>query len=117
MTSPGVLPPPSAMEQDCCALQEDCLADAANNSRCCAEAVDRIVLLKSLPARCVILLIRAYQILLSPFLGRNCRFHPTCSRYFILSVEKHGVVAGSWLGLRRLCRCHPLNPGGYDPPK
>lgn len=59
-------------------------------------------------------LIRCYQRLLSPLLGDRCRFHPSCSRYAIQALERHGALRGSWLGLRRLTRCHPLNPGGED---
>lgn len=62
-----------------------------------------------------IFLIRGYQRLLSPLLGPRCRFHPTCSQYAIAAIERFGVIQGTWLGLRRLSRCHPLNPGGEDP--
>jgi len=57
-----------------------------------------------------------YQKLLSPLLGRRCRFEPTCSTYFIESIRKYGAVRGAFRGLLRICRCHPWNPGGYDPP-
>jgi len=60
--------------------------------------------------------VRLYQLLLSPVLGRHCRFHPTCSTYFIESVRKYGATRGGWRGLLRICRCHPWHPGGYDPP-
>lgn len=63
----------------------------------------------------VLALLRFYRLAISPFLGRNCRFHPSCSAYAIEAVERHGAVKGSWLGLRRVLRCHPWNPGGYDP--
>lgn len=69
-----------------------------------------------LPAWGLIGAVRVYQWTLSPLLGRNCRFHPTCSAYFIESVRKHGAIKGSLRGLWRICRCHPWNPGGYDPP-
>lgn len=69
-----------------------------------------------LPARTLILLARGYQIVLSPIFGRQCRFYPTCSEYFIQAVRKYGAVRGVWRGLRRICRCHPFHPGGYDPP-
>ena len=59
---------------------------------------------------------RAYQWTLSPVLGRRCRFQPTCSEYFIGSIRKYGAIRGVWRGVRRICRCHPWNPGGYDPP-
>ena len=60
-------------------------------------------------------LIRAYQLTLSPFIGNQCRFHPSCSNYAMEAVEFHGAVKGSWLAIRRIGRCHPYNPGGFDP--
>ncbi|MGQ0530109.1 MAG: membrane protein insertion efficiency factor YidD [Panacagrimonas sp.] len=63
----------------------------------------------------LIFLIRAYQKLISPLLGPRCRFHPSCSRYAVEALQKHGVLRGSWLAACRLGRCHPLNPGGEDP--
>ena len=60
-------------------------------------------------------LIRVYQLVLSPLLGQRCRFYPSCSQYTLEAIERHGPFKGSWLGLRRVCRCHPLNPGGHDP--
>lgn len=63
----------------------------------------------------VIGLLRAYRYALSPFLGYNCRFHPSCSEYALQAVECHGLWRGSWLAGRRLLRCHPWHPGGYDP--
>ncbi len=63
----------------------------------------------------VILSLRFYKRWISPFLPSACRFHPTCSDYMRLAVEKHGVVRGVWLGLRRLSKCHPFHAGGYDP--
>jgi len=65
--------------------------------------------------RIIIGLIRLYQLALSPLLGPRCRFHPSCSHYMQEAVGVHGALPGVWLGLRRLARCHPLNPGGYDP--
>jgi uncharacterized protein len=73
-------------------------------------------LLVDLPSRILIGMVRLYQIFLSPLFGQQCRFHPTCSRYFIQAVQKHGAVKGSLKGAWRICRCHPFNPGGYDPP-
>jgi putative membrane protein insertion efficiency factor len=70
----------------------------------------------NLPARLLVLLVRAYQIVLSPVFGRQCRFHPTCSEYFIRAVEKYGAVSGALRGAWRIARCHPFNRGGYDPP-
>ncbi len=59
--------------------------------------------------------IRAYQLTLSPLLGPRCRFHPSCSHYAIEAIDRHGPARGGWLALRRIARCHPLNPGGHDP--
>jgi uncharacterized protein len=59
--------------------------------------------------------IRLYQQLISPHLGQNCRFHPTCSQYMLEAIEKYGVMRGGLLGIRRIGKCHPMNPGGYDP--
>ncbi|MBC8355345.1 MAG: membrane protein insertion efficiency factor YidD [Planctomycetes bacterium] len=70
----------------------------------------------NLPSRLLIGLVRLYQIVLSPLLGRNCRFQPTCSSYFIQAVKKYGPLSGSVRGLWRICRCNPFNPGGEDPP-
>lgn len=63
----------------------------------------------------ILALLKFYQLAVSPFLGRNCRFHPSCSAYAMEAVERHGAIRGGWLGLRRILRCHPWNPGGYDP--
>lgn len=60
-------------------------------------------------------LIGFYRYGISPMLGRNCRFHPTCSEYAMEAVERHGALKGTWLALRRVGRCHPFHPGGYDP--
>ncbi|RMD79833.1 MAG: membrane protein insertion efficiency factor YidD [Gammaproteobacteria bacterium] len=60
-------------------------------------------------------LIRAYRYLASPLVGPVCRFHPTCSAYAEEAIERHGVLRGGWLALRRVLRCHPWHPGGLDP--
>ena len=59
--------------------------------------------------------IRGYQKFISPALPPSCRFSPSCSQYALEAVSKHGALKGMWLGTRRLVRCHPFNPGGYDP--
>jgi len=59
--------------------------------------------------------VRGYQYLVSPMLGNNCRFYPSCSDYAREALERHGSLRGSWLAVRRLCRCQPFHPGGYDP--
>jgi putative membrane protein insertion efficiency factor len=69
-----------------------------------------------LPRWLLVGLVRVYQWTLSPLLGRQCRFEPTCSAYFIQAVLRYGAVRGSWRGLLRIGRCHPFHPGGYDPP-
>ncbi len=65
--------------------------------------------------RILVALLRAYQYAVSPLLGRNCRYFPSCSEYAVEAVEKHGAFKGGWLGVKRVCRCHPWHPGGYDP--
>ncbi|HEY9752442.1 MAG TPA: membrane protein insertion efficiency factor YidD [Coleofasciculaceae cyanobacterium] len=63
----------------------------------------------------LISLIRGYRVLISPLFPPVCRFQPTCSQYAIEALTRFGVIRGSWLAMRRITRCHPLNPGGYDP--
>ncbi|HZV53253.1 MAG TPA: membrane protein insertion efficiency factor YidD [Candidatus Dormibacteraeota bacterium] len=65
--------------------------------------------------RALLFLIRAYQVCLSPLLGPSCRYWPTCSQYTYEAVEKHGWLRGTWMGIKRVSRCHPLARGGYDP--
>lgn len=65
-------------------------------------------------SRLLVCLLRAYQLALSPMLGQNCRFYPTCSNYAIEAVRTHGAARGSLLALRRVCKCHPWNDGGVD---
>ena len=69
----------------------------------------------NLPRTVAIGLIRAYKLVISPLLPSACRFHPTCSEYMKDAIEKHGVLKGVGLGLRRLSRCHPFHQGGFDP--
>ncbi|MEN9433832.1 MAG: rane protein insertion efficiency factor YidD [Pseudomonadota bacterium] len=59
-------------------------------------------------------LIRGYQLVLSPLMGNNCRFYPTCSHYTLEAIDKHGALKGSWLGLKRIGRCNPWSEGGVD---
>ncbi|MBG0747674.1 membrane protein insertion efficiency factor YidD [Planktothrix agardhii 1029] len=63
----------------------------------------------------LITLIKGYRLLISPLFPPVCRFHPTCSQYAIEALETFGIVQGSWLALKRILRCHPYHPGGYDP--
>ena len=60
-------------------------------------------------------LLKAYRYAISPMLGRNCRYHPSCSEYAIEAVQRYGALRGGWLALRRVGRCHPFKSGGYDP--
>lgn len=59
--------------------------------------------------------VRAYRLVLSPWVGFNCRYQPTCSAYAMEALERHGAIKGGWLALRRIGRCHPLGGSGYDP--
>ncbi len=70
----------------------------------------------SIPGRVLIAAVWLYQWLVSPLLGRHCRFEPSCSKYFIGAVQKYGALRGTCRGIMCICRCHPWNPGGYDPP-
>ncbi|MBI3791359.1 MAG: membrane protein insertion efficiency factor YidD [Gemmatimonadetes bacterium] len=63
----------------------------------------------------LVMLVRAYQMWLSPILPSACRYHPTCSAYAIEAIQKHGALRGSWLAARRIGRCHPFRAGGFDP--
>lgn len=68
-----------------------------------------------LPQQIAVLMIRGYQLTVSPVLPPSCRFFPSCSQYALEAVRRYGAVKGFWLGARRLLRCHPWNPGGFDP--
>ncbi len=63
----------------------------------------------------LLLLIHGYRRLISPLFPPTCRFNPTCSQYALTAIERFGPVKGSWLAARRITRCHPFHPGGYDP--
>lgn len=65
--------------------------------------------------RALTALLRAYRYAVSPMLGARCRFHPSCSAYALEAIERRGALAGTWLALKRVARCHPWHPGGYDP--
>jgi len=69
---------------------------------------------RELPKRSAIAGIRLYQLTLSPLIGRQCRFYPSCSNYAREALEEHGFIRGSWIAIRRLGRCHPFHPGGID---
>jgi putative membrane protein insertion efficiency factor len=67
-------------------------------------------------ARAALFLIQIYWWTLSPIIGGVCRFQPTCSRYTATAIQRFGAAQGTWLGVKRICRCHPFHPGGWDPP-
>ncbi|MFA6008478.1 MAG: membrane protein insertion efficiency factor YidD [Desulfobacteraceae bacterium] len=71
--------------------------------------------MKSVYKSPVLLLIKIYQIFISPLKGPTCRFYPTCSEYAYQAVQKHGLLMGSYFSLRRIIKCHPFHPGGFDP--
>ncbi len=64
--------------------------------------------------KCLLFIIKIYQKLISPFLGSNCRFYPSCSQYTYTSIERFGAFKGGWLGLKRISKCHPFHEGGVD---
>jgi putative membrane protein insertion efficiency factor len=66
-------------------------------------------------SKLLITLIKGYRLLLSPWLGQQCRFHPTCSQYALQAIEQHGPYRGGWLSIKRLASCHPWHEGGIDP--
>lgn len=74
-----------------------------------------IKLLNTAASKLLTLLLRFYQLAISPMLGPRCRFYPSCSNYALEAIRVHGAGRGSWLAARRVCRCHPWNAGGLDP--
>ncbi len=66
-------------------------------------------------SRVLVWCVRGYQVSLGPMLPASCRYYPSCSAYAIEALERHGALRGSWLSIRRILRCHPFRPGGYDP--
>jgi len=70
--------------------------------------------LSSLIALPLLAIVKFYQLLISPILGQNCRFYPTCSCYAHQALKEHGAFKGSWLSIRRIVKCHPMHPGGID---
>ncbi|MBG6179186.1 membrane protein insertion efficiency factor YidD [Arthrobacter sp. CAN_A1] len=77
-------------------------------------AAPRVSPLRELPATCMIAVLKAYRVVISPLYGQVCRFFPSCSAYALEAVTVHGAVRGSALAARRVCRCHPWNDGGVD---
>ena len=63
----------------------------------------------------IVIMIRGYQILISPFLGHRCRFLPSCSHYATEAINNYGTLKGGFFAIRRICKCHPFHAGGYDP--
>jgi uncharacterized protein len=63
----------------------------------------------------LVLFIRGYQVAISPMLPASCRYYPSCSAYAVEAIEKHGALRGTWLAMKRIARCHPFRPGGFDP--
>lgn len=71
--------------------------------------------LTRIPRTLLVFVITVYRRVVSPLLPAACRFHPTCSCYAREAIESHGALAGSWMAVKRICRCHPFHPGGHDP--
>jgi len=72
-------------------------------------------MVRRVPRLTGILLVRMYQVVLSPIFGGHCRYYPSCSAYAIEALERHGALRGGWLAVCRIGRCHPFRPGGFDP--
>lgn len=84
----------------------------ATQNTAVAEWIGVTAMIKAL----LLALLRFYRAAISPWLGNVCRFEPSCSRYSMACIEHFGAAKGSWLTVKRLCKCHPFHPGGYDPP-
>ncbi len=78
-------------------------------------AQGRVAKLKDAPRTVVLALVRFYRSYVSPLFPPTCRYVPTCSEYAMIALQKYGFIKGSWLAIKRICRCHPWHPGGYDP--
>jgi uncharacterized protein len=78
-----------------------------------AERAWRMV--QRIPVFLLVLLVRIYQVLISPMLPASCRYVPSCSAYAVEALERHGALRGGWMAARRIARCHPFRAGGYDP--
>lgn len=87
--------------------------DYSNNIK--LNYLETMNFIKNLPKNILILLIRGYRTFISPLFPPTCRFYPTCSTYFLQAVTKYGFLKGSYLGIKRILKCHPGHPGGYDP--
>jgi len=98
------------------AAEQQAGSDLAGADRAVPAAASVLSGWVGVPGRLLVLLVRGYQLGISPWLGRHCRFHPSCSQYFILSVQRYGAIRGGLRGIWRICRCHPWNAGGFDPP-
>ncbi len=72
-------------------------------------------MIRRLGIQLISLPIHLYRLVISPWLGPSCRFEPSCSQYALIALEQHGPLRGSWLAARRLLRCHPFHPAGFDP--
>ena len=71
--------------------------------------------MRGVPARLLMALVHVYRVTLSSLLGPSCRFEPSCSAYALMALDRHGALRGGWLSLRRVLRCHPFHPAGFDP--
>lgn len=77
--------------------------------------LDTVVRPNGIGAKLGVKLVRFYQVLISPLFPAVCRYNPTCSQYTLIAIQRYGLFKGAWMGAKRISRCHPLHPGGYDP--